>query len=193
MITSLVALLLVGIGYPAKLAYEGKVEVKKLTMDYKSLQIALAAVNQRDHKLYRKIFPQVEELNSTRIESALKGIEDSIDMAAKINLEAGDLWARKQYDQAMKLYVRAAKINPLNDKSAYLLKEAELTKHDQASFKRFYIVQEGDDLKSIAKRAGISEQRIINANGPRYAALYGGHVAEGMQLALPVAIGGPPY
>ena len=53
MLIALAGLLAAGIGYPTKLAYERKIEVNKLTMDYKSQQITIAAINQRDYELYR--------------------------------------------------------------------------------------------------------------------------------------------
>ena len=187
-ITAFAGLLAVCIGYPAKLAYEGKIEVKKLTSDYKSLQIVIAAVNQRNYELYRKIFPQVEELQSSKLDSALKGIEENIDLAAKMNMEADDLWRNEKYDEAMKLYDHASKINPLNDRSVYLVREADLAKYDQVNFKRVYIVQKGDTLERLAKRAKVSVERIQNANGPKYAVLYQGRLIKGMRLVLPVDI-----
>ncbi|MEI7527937.1 MAG: LysM peptidoglycan-binding domain-containing protein [Elusimicrobiota bacterium] len=177
---------LAGIGYPAKLAYEGKLESGQLTRDYKSLQAALTATNKRDYALYKKIFPQVGELENSRIDSALKGIEENLDLAAKMNADAAELWSGKQYDQAMDLYGRAVKINPLNDSSAYITKGNELARQDQEYFRWFYIVQKGDTLESLSKRAKVPAQRIINANGPKYPALYQGRLAKGMRLALPV-------
>jgi len=127
-------------------------------------------------------------LETARVDSALKGIEDNIDLAAKMNADADELWGREQYDQALELYDRAAKISPLKDRSAYFAKESALAKRDQEQFKRFYIVQKDDTLESVAQRANISELRIINANGPKYTALYQGRLIKGMQLALPVSI-----
>lgn len=185
MMAALAALVAAGIGYPAKLAYDGKIEVKKLSQDYKSLQITIAELNRRNLELYKKIFPQVQELETSKLESALKGIEENIDLAAKMKLEADALWTDKKYDQALELYERASKTNPLNDRSAYLLKEAELTKYDQSHFKHFYIVRKGDTLERLAKRAKVSAQRIQNANGPKYVVLYQGRLIKGMRLALP--------
>ena len=135
----------------------------------------------------------MKELQSSKLDSALKGIGESLDLAVKMNLDADGLWNKKKYDQALKVYDHASKINPLNDRNAYLIKEAALIKYDQTSFKQAYVVQEGDTLESIAKRAKISAQRIKNTNGPRYPVVYQGYITKGMQLALPVDIGGPPY
>jgi len=188
MIAALVVIVVVAIGYPTKLAYEEKVQVGKLTMDYKSLQVAISDMTQRDYQLYKKIFPQVEELQPAKLDSALKGIEENIDTSAKLTQEADDLWAKENYEEALKLYDQASKVNPLNDKSAYLTREAELTKYDQEHFKQFYVVKKGDTIEGIAAKAGVSVERIQNANGPKYALLYQGRLIKGMQLALPVDI-----
>ena len=188
LIAALVVFVAAAIGYPAKLAYDEKIEVGKLTMDYKSLQVVLSDMTQRDYQLYKKIFPHVEELQPAKLDSALKGIEENIDMSAKLNQQADDLWAKENYDEALKLYDQAAKVNPLNDKSTYLTREAELTKYDQEHFRQFYVVKKGDTIESIAARANVSVERILNANGPKYAVLYQGRLIKGMQLALPVDI-----
>lgn len=186
-IAALIILAAVCIGYPTKLAYVRKKAVEKLTADYKSLQIVLADMTQRDYQLYKKIFPQVEELESSRLDSALKAINDNIDLAAKMNQDADDLWAREEYEQALALYEQAAKVNPLNDRSVYLEREAELTKYDQEHFQRVYVVKKGDTLARIAQKAGVSVERIQNANGPKYAVLYEGRLVRGMRLALPAS------
>ena len=187
-IAALVVLVLVAIGYPTKLAYEEKIQVGKLTMDYKSLQVAIADMTQRDYQLYKKIFPQVEDLQKSKLDSALKGIEENIDMSAKLNQEADDLWAKENYEEALKLYDQASKVNPLNDRSAFLTRQAELTKYDQEHFKYFYVVKKEDTIESLAARANVSVERIQNANGPKYAVLYQGRLIRGMQVALPVDI-----
>ena len=184
----LVVLLVAGIGYLTKLAYEGKLEIRQLSKDYKLLQVTIDAINKRNYELYKKLFPQLRELESSRVDSALLGIEDNLDLAIKLNADADALWNEKLYDQAMELYDRSVKINPLNDRTVYLARETELARQDQEYFKRFYIVQKGDTLESVAARAKVPAQRIINANGPKYTVLYQGRLVRGMQLALPVAI-----
>ena len=180
--------LISGLGYSTKLVYDGKAEVVKLNQDYKTLQVEKDTLVKRDYELYKKIFPQLKDLQGSKLESAVKGIGESIDKAAGMSSEAGALWSRRKYDQAMKMYDQASKTNPLNDRSEYLTKEAELAKRDQEHFKQLYIVQDEDTLEGIAKRARVSVQRIKNANGPKYAVLYQGEIAKGMQLALPVDI-----
>ncbi|MEI7527575.1 MAG: LysM domain-containing protein [Elusimicrobiota bacterium] len=190
-LTILAVLLAVSIGYPTKLAYEGKLEVKQLSKNYKLLEVTLEAINRRNYALYRKIFPQVEELKDERIDSALKGIEENLDLATKMTADADELWSKKEYDQAMELYDRATKINPLNNRSAYLSREAELAKDDQAHFKQFYVVRAGDTMENVAKRAKVSELRIRNANGPKYSIIYQGRLVKGMRLTLPININRP--
>jgi len=175
-----------GIGYTAKLVNDGKQETKKWMTDYKTLQVEYSAKTKRDYALYKKIFPQLKDLTDSKLESAVKGIEESIDKSSKMNIEAEALWKNRKYDQAMKMYDQASKMNPLDTSGkVYLLKEAELTKHDQEHFKYLYVVQEGDTLDHIAKRANVSTRRIKNANGPKYAVIYQGSITKGMQLALP--------